>query len=361
MRTILVSLAVLLAAPIARAQNDAPSPPPEIGSAWRGFRVLHAPLHEAHTGSLDLPFYVDGADRAGRIVVVYRLADGTEHEAEVRTTPSGPSVHLDAITPPGFDYWIVRVVSDHEEPVFASRELPQRVLVRDGARAAEERQGLASVGGHRSRLGASFEWVDFGHRNVGASIGLPDQYWHASASYAYSFFDVVESIRVEGGSFRGSVGDVSAARAAGTAPIGGHEVGLDYGRAEITWFLLPIFRLRTSVLFGYSQRGFEGGGAGALLIGDPFGALVELGCEGVSGVGLTARARLSWYASPWLPMGSTIEVTNFPAGEDFGVRLLFDIGLVMYPGAILRVRGGYQSRTAVTGGASIGGELVFAF
>lgn len=334
--------------------------PATIGETWRGFRVLHVPLHEATTGTIDLDFTIEAPERAGTIVVHWRTpADGGVHDAEVRATPDGYQARLGAVSPPSFDYWVVRVTPAGEEPVFASEVAPQIVLVRDGERVEHEEHGLASVGGHRSAIDASFEWVDFGHRQIGVSTGLPDEYWHASAGYAYSFFDVVETIRFEFDSFRGAEGDLARARAG--AMVGGHQVGLDYGRAEIVWYLLPLLRLRTAGIFGFSQRGFEGGAAGDLVIGDPRGVQVDLGATGITGLGLTIRARLGFLALPIVPLGASIEVTNFPAGEDFGVRLLLDAGIVLYPGALLRVRGGYQSRTAVSGGASLGGEVVFAF
>ncbi len=383
---IVVSALTLLGAASARAQDGATPPeaaayaplasevseatpadvsplvvaaPATIGDTWRGFRVLHTPLHEATTGNVDLGFTIDAPERARTIIVRWRDHEDVVHDAEVRATPDGYEARLDDVEPPSFEYWVVRVGPDGEEPIFASQLEPQRVLVHDGARVEQEQHGLDRVGGHRSQLSASFEWVDFGHRQIGVSTGLPDEYWHATAGYAYSFFDVVETIRFEFDSFRGAEGDLRGARSG--MMVGGHEVGLDYGRAEITWYILPLLRLRTSGMFGFSQRGFEGGGAGDLVIGDPTSVSVEIGALGITGLGFTVRARLGFLALPIVPLGASIEVTNFPAGEDFGVRLLLDAGVALYPGALLRVRGGYQSRTAVSGGASIGGDLVFAF
>ena len=119
--------------------------------------------------------------------------------------------------------------------------------------------------------------------------------------------------------------------------------------------------MRSRLVFGVSQSGFELGGALALVVGEPEGTGLELGFEGVTGLGVTGRLRLGWATVPRVPMGATIELTNFPTGDAAGVRLLFDAGYELYPGALLRVTGGYRGWTSVVGGPSLAADLLLAF
>jgi hypothetical protein len=64
---------------------------------------------------------------------------------------------------------------------------------------------------------------------------------------------------------------------------------------------------------------------------------------------------------PRLPMGATVEVTTFPVGDEPGMRLLLDASYEIYPGAYLRLIGGYRGWTSTIGGPSIGAEMAFAF
>jgi hypothetical protein len=114
-------------------------------------------------------------------------------------------------------------------------------------------------------------------------------------------------------------------------------------------------------LLGASQSGFEYGGGGELVLGDPEGASFGLGVEGITTLGATGHMRLGFALTERLPMGAALELTSFPLGDDAGVRLLYDVGYAYSPGSSIVLRAGFQGRTSVTGGVSAGLALRHAF
>lgn len=362
MRT-LVFVAVSLLTPPAAAQVATDVPPAPIeGAGHPPSRVLHTPPNEIGAGTQTLAFALEDPARMGTLVVRWRLTDGALHESEVQRTERGFEARLEGITPPSLEYWVVRLGSGGETAVFASEAAPHRVWVQEDQYARHLRVGRERVADHLSQIFLFGEWVDFGHRTLASGVAnVPDEFFHFSLSYAYSFYEVVERIRVEGGSFRGRAATTAARTGDCTGADCEREVGLDYGLAEVTWFLVDHLRLRTMVRFGFSQIGFDFGGGGEIVIGEREALELTVGFEGITTLGVMAQVRMAWHAADIVPMGARVEATNFPSGQDFGVRLVYDVGVVLYPGALLRAHVGYQSRTAVNGGVSAGGELVLAF
>ena len=350
----------------AQVATDVPSAP---GIGARGMppsRVVHAPLSDVSTGTVMLTVAVEDVSRMGTLVVRWRCADGELHETPIERTERGLEARLSAVTAPTLAYWIVRLGDAGEEPVFASEASPHRVWVEEDAYARHLRVGHERVAGHLSQISLFGEWVDFGHRALPAeSANVPDEFFHVSLGYAYSFYEIVERIRIEVGAFRGrGVTGEATDRTPGcmSSPLDcARDVGLYYGLAEVTWFLVDHLRLRTMLRLGFSQAGFDFGGGGEVVIGDRDAVELSVGFEGVTTLGVVAHVRLGWSAADIVPMGARVEATNFPSGADFGVRLVYDVGVVLYPGALVRGHIGYQSRTAVNGGVSAGGELVLAF
>jgi hypothetical protein len=66
-------------------------------------------------------------------------------------------------------------------------------------------------------------------------------------------------------------------------------------------------------------------------------------------------------ASDRVTLSPIIEVTDMPHANQFGVRLLAQIGIDFGAGFSAAVRGGYQARTFNQGGGSVGLELGYAF
>jgi hypothetical protein len=200
--------------------------------------------------------------------------------------------------------------------------------------------------------------VDYGDRTVSpGQAPLRDRYYRIEAGYAYGFLSRVESIRLTLVRVRGESAQLVVGRAGPQSVL----TGIDCGRAEVTLLATEEVRARAALLLGASQRGFEYGVGSALVLGDPQGMNLDLGLEHITTLGTTGHLRMGFLAHERVPMGASVEVSSFPAGHDAGVRLLYDIGYRFGPVTQLSLRGGYQGRTSVSGGPSLGASFEYGF
>jgi hypothetical protein len=341
--------------------------PPDTASAAELY-VAHAPVSETTLGELTLSFSVSPIDRVEAVLVRWRTRTpgATVHEVTVGRVARGWVAEIrDAeIAPPGIVYWVVRrdpgagPASEREHPVFASEREPHPVVVVDDEVASYERRMLAQRAGRRYRAGATVEYVNLGSRNLPDGMSGPRtaSYTKLGIQFSYAFFGIVDEIRFSAGRLMGSEEYVTPG-----APTADANLGLNWGGGELVFRAHDLVRIRSGILFGVSQTGFELGGNLALVIGEPEGTSLEIGGEGVTGLGGTGRLRLGWATVPHVPMGATIELTNFATNDAAGVRLLFDASYAFYTGALLRVTAGYRGWTSTVGGPSLAADLLFAF
>jgi len=320
--------------------------------------IQHLPINELSSGAARLRFAIPEPDRTGTIIVRWKTprSGSAVGEARARRQASGylAALPAEAVQPPGLDYWVVERREDGEElAVFASASDPHTVRVFHSAARRTELALLRSRGGKRSTVLAAAEFVDFGERQLNAGAAqLPDRYYRLETGYAYAFLTTVEEIELRVVRVRGEAADqivtplgVSAQRI---------DRGIDYGRSTVTLRLSDGMRLSGSVLLGASQEGFEYGSGGALIFGDPRSIHVTLSAEGLTTLGFTSGMRMGFLAAERVPMSAGVEVSNFPIGDDTGVRLIYEAGYELTRGSTLMLRAGFQGRTSVTGGPTLG-------
>ena len=73
-----------------------------------------------------------------------------------------------------------------------------------------------------------------------------------------------------------------------------------------------------------------------------------LGASFTRGVGTLLEAAYHWLPAPIVPVQITVQVTDQPVIEDFGVRLIGDVGYKRLVGSIPSVRVSYQARCSTT-------------
>jgi hypothetical protein len=356
MRYSSIICAIALCTASASAQEAAPDP---------HALIRHTPLNEVWVGDATFWFQVTAPDHAGAIVV-HIVQGGPKHDAlelvAVRSEGSGYALQLPAarVVPPGFSYWVSERLTDgSQRPVFADAQRPHYVRVSRTAEAEAEHQRLSRRHGQRSTVLLSAEGVDYGDRRLaGSASRLHDRYYRFEVGYAYSFLTHIEDIRLTLVRVRGEAGIYQDLPEPTSMPA---RPGIDYGRAAVTLLATDVVRIRTAVLLGASQRGFEYGGGGSLVLGDPRDMNLDMGVEGITTLGATAHLRLGFLANERIPMGAAVEVSTFPVGEDAGVRLLYDVGYCFGPVTALRLRGGYQGRTSVSGGPSLALAFDYGF
>ena len=360
------TLSVLICLTAVPASAQAPAAAPAAPTVEPPPFIQHVPLNKVELGPTELVFEVHDPDRAGKVVVWLKRDDGKRPPVafEAYRSERGYVVAIPtaSIGEPGFSYWVVeRVANGGERALFASAAAPHHVRVTLSPADESERERVRERAGKRSTVIANAEWVDFGARRLLAGgESHPDHYYRLEAGYGYSFLRTVEDVQLTVVRVRGEAGKVveSFGLPDATELL---EPGIDYGRAQVTLFVRDGVRLRGSTLLGASQEGFEYGGGGAIVLGDPNAASFTLGVEGITTLGATGLMRLGFAVTPELPMGASLELTSFPLGEDAGVRLLYDVGYVYAAGSEIVLRGGFQGRTSVTGGLSAGLAVRHAF
>lgn len=326
--------------------------------------VRHAPLNDSFVEDVSFMFDINSPDYAGKVVVrvIPDEPDQAAHEVEAVLTGTKyvavlPQAH---VAPPGFWYYVVERMPDgSERPVFADATAPHRVRVtRTEAEETQERRARARDG-IRSTVLLSAEAVDYGDRKLGADQPrFHDRYYKLEVGYAFAFFSTIEDVRISLVRVRGQAAVYDPWEEPRIKEVA---LGIDYGRAAVTLVAHDYVRLRGAMLLGASQRGFEYGGAGSIVIGNPLGSNLDFGVEALTTLGTVTHLRLGFLATQQIPMGAALEVSSFPVGEDSGVRLLYDIGYRFNPVTEILLRAGYQARTSVTGGASLGLTVNYGF
>jgi len=348
-------------------EQAAPTTSQAAPPAVAGAVIRHAPLNDSFLAEARFLFEVTSPDRAGKIVV-HVISDASPVEAiEVEATLMGAG-YVAVLPPaqvatPGFSYYVVERMPDgSEHPVFADEASPHHVRVTRTDADELEQERLEAHDGHRSTFSLAGEGVDFGDRQLAPGEKVThDRYYKLEVGYAYSFFSAVEDVRISLVRVRGQAALFDEWAMPPQAKTDAIALGIDYGRAAVTLIAHDHVRLRGAMLLGASQKGFEIGGAASIVIGDPLGSNVDFGVETLTTLGTVTHLRLGFLATQSVPMGATIEVSSFPVGEDSGVRLLYDVGYRFDTVTAVTLRTGYQGRTSVTGGASLGLNFDYGF
>lgn len=266
----------------------------------------------------------------------------------------------------GVEYYIDRPAgpagAPTSEPVFASAHAPHAIAIRADGEARRRAEDLGRVGGKRSRVRITGEWVDYG-KPSGSDPGaaLPDRYYRIDADFAYRLLAYpLEEIRV---GYTRLIGRTAICDAA-TPPVctdteAGFKVG---GWFELGLGPLPGIRLDARLLLLATAEGFALGGRGELRVGNGDATHAAVGGEYAADVGATGFFRLGWDTVPRVPMAATVEVGNLPSTErDTGVRLIYDAFVPVMAGVRASLRAGYAARSQRVGGFTAGAGVTFDF
>lgn len=309
-------------------------------------------------------------------VWLYVQAPGTRSFARVALAGDGDA-YLRATIPaelvrPGTLAWYVTAA---DRALIGDEDAPQTITVeRDLAETAPERG--------RTQIHTSLDYVDF---DGGLEDGF-DQYAQAELDFAYQFRAQVHTARVGFGTMSGTGGpkDVIDADATGQCLDAGSNfrcraVTFSYVYTEFEFRPRPQFALMVRPQAGLitTDRRPDGGprrcsdatdladcdfdkGVGLRVrarIGDALGTNLELGAGFTQGVGTLFEALYNWAPTPKVPVKLAVQVTDLPVPEDFGVRLLADVGWRGVAWVYPSLRVSYQARdidhVGVSGGLGL--------
>jgi hypothetical protein len=345
------SQAPLLVAPIERA---VPGKPLELALVERQ-PTLHAWL------------FVRASGEAG----FHRIEMVRDGDAYLRATIDGAAVHGQTLE----WYAEIATVEGESRPALGSHDAPLSIAVDPDVREAPIYAG-------RSQASIHADYVDFqGKRGQGF-----DEYYQIDADFMYRFVEPVYAMRLGFGTLSGIGGPKAVINSAPTTcedSSGAYQckrVDFRYVYSELEFRLRPsvalmvrpqIGQLTTDAMEGSSAgrcRGADTAGCtleigaglrGRLRFGEEKGTNLALAAGFSRGVGTLLEAAFQWLPAPVVPVQISVQVTDQPVIDDFGVRLIGDIGLRRLSWVYPSLRVSYQARDITHSGVSGGLGLNF--
>jgi hypothetical protein len=289
-------------------------------------------------------------------------------DAYLRGTIPAGLVHGDHVE------WYVEVAA--AGPVLGSQVEPRAFVVDDVIAEGPIEQG-------RSHITVNVDYVDFD----GKLSGGFDQYYQAEMDFTYRFIEPIYAVRLGFGTLSGTGGprkviddDTTGHCLDARGTYACKRVTFSYVYTELehrfTNTLAVMLRpqigmLTTDTRAGSSMTRCQGmdiaecefkvgmGMRGRIRIGEETGTNLALGAAFTKGIGTLLEASYHWLPTPVLPVQLAVQVTDQPVADDFGVRLIGDVGYKrlgwMYPS--LRVS--YQARSRDHAGVSGGAAMNF--
>lgn len=257
----------------------------------------------------------------------------------------------------------VETVDGTTLPAFASRNKLHEISLIEDSGDARERALLARVGGRRTTLMISGDYIHFGTSPTTITppneppqqIDVRDQYYRMEGAFTYRLFSTIAEFGLRGGTVRGS------SPVPGATSRSKFDVGLNYGAPRIRLRATDWLHVDGEFLTSVTEIGYAVGGGGAVLLGDVYGTHLKLGFEGIEVFGLRGYSAFSIALGKRVTAGTLVEVTTMPHADTAGVRLAGDLRVDLGAGFGLGVRGGYQARAFASGGPSAGLSALYSF
>ena len=292
-------------------------------------------------------------------------------DAYLRGTIPGTQVKGDRVD------WYVEVAAANGEawPAHGSQAAPNVIEVDDMVEEPPVQQGRTHIDGH-------IDYVDFdGKFNDGY-----DQYTQAELDFTYRFLRPIHAFRVGFGTLTGTGGPADVIDLNNSClDEGGNyrceRMTFSYVYTEAEFRVRPnvalMIRPQAGVLTTDTMQDASGsrckgssdiagcdfftgfGARGRIRLGNELGTNLVIGASFTARVGTLLEAAYHWLPNPIVPVQITVQVTDQPVIEDFGVRLIADVGVRkvswFYPSA----RVSYQARNINHAGFSGGLALNF--
>ncbi|MGE5182414.1 MAG: hypothetical protein ACM31C_10150 [Acidobacteriota bacterium] len=343
--------ALLLVAPI---DHSVPDRPIELAFVARSpAELAHAWLYVRHAGE---PGY--------RRIELQRDGDAYLRGTIDREVVRAPSVE-----------WYVEVTTrgDHETaPAIGSQQAPEVIEVQPVITDPPPQPD-------RSHVDLHVDYVDW----TGKLSAGYDHYYEAEADFTYRFLEPVYAVRLGFGTLSGVGGPKAYVKNDGCLDADGMyrctAVTFSYVYMEIEHRLAKNVALMLRPQFGSlttnamqtstnpcDQPDAEAQGCrfltgfglrGRLRLGEEAGTNLVLGAGFARGVGTLLEAAYHWLPNEQVPVQITVQVTDQPVIEDFGVRLIGDVGLRKLKWFYPSLRASYQARdihhTGVSGGLAM--------
>ncbi|MFT3697139.1 MAG: hypothetical protein QM831_28615 [Kofleriaceae bacterium] len=333
--------------------------------------IAAAPIPSAQPGKpLAMTFLVRAPAKFQKTYLYARVQGETGyHRSEL--VPDGDAYlrgTIAAVEPPAIEWY----AEADGRPVLGSLEMPRVIAVAEPLVEPPPAQG-------RSHIDMHVDYVDWDGK-LGKGY---DQYYQAEADFMYRFLTPVYSMRLGFGTLSGTGGpkdviDHSTNCMDANGQYRCERIDFSYVYTELELRLRKNVALMVRPQLGVvttdnmagadashcTSRDTEGcqfmtgaGGRLRLRLGEEIGTNLVLGASFSRGVGTLLEASYHWLPARVVPVQITVQVTDQPVIDDFGVRLIGDVGYRQLGWFYPSVRVSYQARsldhTGVSGGMAM--------
>lgn len=335
--------------------------------------LVHTPPAQAPADkALELDFAVTETAAMASATVVWRpLADGGWRRADVQLSSTGvwrATIAAEAMDDPGVAYYVIATDRDgNEVPQFASAAAPHPVYVRASAQRGRELVALQELGGLRSDLRVSGEWVDYDviGGQAGTALDSGPRYVDGRVSYRYWVLKGVEYIEAGVALLRGTAAGtnlVSNARGTVAPALQPTRVGFDRGWAEVGFAPHQYFGVGARLVLGADEETFRLGAAAVMRVGMPRRTRLQFEAGAIAGVGYKVLTGFHLVTIPRVPLALEIVLTNEPnAGQDSGERARLRVGYELTKAVTATLLTSYQALKGAEHGLGAGVEMGFRF
>lgn len=266
---------------------------------------------------------------------------------------------------PGFEYFVaITRVNGVTTTLAGQAALPTRVAV---VRPLGQAQEQPDAGSSLRLLG---EYVDFnrGRRDDEVGLGMADlTYRLGGGGQLYAFQMGYGAMAGRGGRVAErddplrvhTAGYSKGKTVAKDDTLDSRSAAFKYSYLGAEWALHRMFHATTRLVVGLDDSGLDSGVELAGRIGAEDGTNLLLGASTLAGLGRAAFVALTARVLDNLPMTGILEVTNRPVREDIAIRLIYEAGWRATKHIELTGRLGYNLRTIVHAGVSVGGGVAF--
>ncbi len=364
----------------AEASEPATEPKPEKNAEGAGkapssgVAFLHKPISSTRAGrSISIKGKVSRKWLIKRLVLACRTADTDKWLAipfeRSSTGNAVAKIPVEHVESPGVEYYVYLMPEnedDEAEPLFGSKDNPHRIVVHGFSKKSRYARRLAEWNGRLSQVEINYGYSSFGE-NLEPLPSNPsenrhtkrgNEYHEFDLAYTYRFLTYLYVMRVEIIGIAHDFADFKPFTAAKDEVIG---PGMYAIAPSLEFEFAKYFGASLLLRLGISEEGFEGGGGTSFRIGRINSTRLDLGFEGMSQAGWRVFLRFEWDTVPHLPMGITVERTQWYAAslyavDDWGNRMFYYLKALLPAGIGLRVHAGFANRDqAVKGGLVIGG------
>ena len=318
-------------------------------------KIYHDRVDKTYEGlPLDIAVEISAPESVEKMILHYRKKGGKFY-SKVEMERSGDfnyhtRIPREKISGKGIEYFIVVVGKDGKKRFgIGSARSPEQTAVK---KSPVKQFGIKD----KSQWTTSFEYVDFYYQDVNR-----DYYWKLETDFLYKIKTFLYSVRMGLGFFQGQGGSLEDIENKAIPDSALDPLSFAYFYTEMELRIVKYFYVSGRFLAGTTlqEPGHENGGdvivggQGRVRIGEDWAHLV-LAASFTKDAGVEAELSVYIDVLKKIPIAGYVLVTDLPVSEEWGVRLVGQVGWRPAPWIAVSLRAGWNIRTITHKSFSVG-------